>query len=135
MPDYKVLWKMKGLDTYFSVLTRPGQRLTEMRGGDGVVFHRLHYGGRDEITEKRLDKQLRRFTEVDPESFYMAARLRGAEGGIGEIDLTMPEETAHELENFYRGSIKLVSLSFQKPSKAEPAASVKEEEIPAQEVA
>ncbi len=113
---YKILWQMRGEPKlqeweYFSVTTRPHQRLTELSGSDGGLFGHFYYSCDGEITGEMLDRQLRRLTVVDPEDLYTTARRLGAKGGIGEADLTMTPQKAASLQKFFDGTVKLVKIA------------------------
>ena len=114
--SYKIQWEMAGTPKnpewkYFSVTTRPDQRLTELRGSDNVVFGRFYYSRNGRITEEMLDRQLRRLTVADPEDFYATARSLGGRGGIGEVDLVMAPQKAASLQSRFGGAVKLVKVA------------------------
>lgn len=115
MREYKILWKMKGADSYFSTRTLPGQCVTHILDERGRIITAIGYGS-SKISRERLFRQIARYSETSPESFFGQAGKRGAQIIVGDADLRMNEEEAVTLQTAYSGYVKLVPYAKTRPA-------------------
>lgn len=114
MPEYKIWWKMRGVDGYFSTRTNPVQCETQFLDEEGRIFHTVGYKNENIATE-RIFLQLTRYSEADPEEFFALARQKGAKIIMGDADLAMEESAADILQQMFSRQVKLMPYTKSSP--------------------
>ena len=114
MGEYKILWKMKGLDWYFSTRTVPSQCETQFLDESGKIIHTVDYKDGN-VSSERLFGHLKRYSETDPRQFFDEAREAGAQIIVGDADLLMEGAAAEKLQARFNSQVKLVVYEKTRP--------------------